>query len=114
MNAIDMIFANVTTPSSPASISLTNGAFAISDIMPWMIQGMSFDYIRTDTVHFNAGPGFLNASIQLVLSAAPGAEPAIEVTFDRGTITVYWTSAAGRQSQQLTSGEPMTLSGFTG
>lgn len=115
MSSITINFQNATLTSMNSTISITGGSFALDPVSALTMSGtIAFRalYITSGAINFNVESGTtFNAQVTIPLSA-PNAAPSIEITNFAGTVTVTWPTTTGLQTQQIMSGDPLTLSGF--
>lgn len=119
MASITINFTNATLSSTNTSLQLTDGTYGLDVADALSVSGtVTFTsmYVTTGAISFNVASGTsFNAQVEaMVASTNAGTPPSIEVTNFTGTVTVSWPTAQGIKTEQLTSSNSLTLSGYVG
>ena len=115
MNYITISYQNAALTSANSSIQLHNGTFGLAAGTSLNMSGtLSFSSlsITTGQISFNVPSGTtFNANVQAPV--VPGAsDPMLDVTNFSGIVMVTWPTVNGPQTQELTSGNQITLNGY--
>ena len=115
MSSITIDFQNATLTSTNSTIAIIDGSFALDPTSGLFMSGtiaFSALYVTSGAINFNVGSATtFDAQITVPLSARRAA-PTIEISNLTGTVTVTWPTPSGPQTQQIMSGDALTLSGF--
>lgn len=117
MSSVTINYQNATLTATTSSIMVSNGTIGLSVSDALSLSGtISFSslYITSGAVSFNVESGAIfNAAVNIPVSAG-GSDPLLEVTNFAGSVFVTWPTSGGLQTQTLSPGDPLTLSGYVG
>ena len=117
--SVTLSLTNATATSGNVSIQLTGhtGAYKVMQSNPLAVSG-SFTFtslsITASTLAFNVASGAsFTGNITVNIDPADGKTPSMVVNnLTADTVMVTWPTEDGPETQQLTPGTPMVLSGF--
>lgn len=119
---VNINFNNATITENELLIAVEAATFAMSAGENITISGAGFDPLPNGIlgITVNTGAILIAAPIQSSFSAAisvmitPVMIPVITARGFEGSVEVTWWDSSNQQTQPLTAGEPLVLTGFLG
>jgi hypothetical protein len=120
--------------TSPITISYQGATFTANTATIIIGNGGSFQLTNNEFLSFNGSFTFdalnissgsidiynskegvpVNGGITIPVMSGAGGDPTITATNFQGSVTISWPSSQGPQYDQLSPGDPLTLTVFTG
>jgi len=116
---VQVQYMNATFTANTATITIGNGELNITNNEAISFEG-SFPFsslnVSSDTVRFyNQSPNTaVNGNATLPIASSGTGDPTITANNFSGSVELQWSTRNGPQHQQLSPGEAVTLTGFTG
>ncbi|MGK6355772.1 hypothetical protein ACMGDH_11185 [Sphingomonas sp. DT-207] len=118
--SVQVQYQNATFTANTSTITIGNGgSIELGSNDSLTLEG-SFSFgtlnISSGTISFyNQAPGTsVNGNANIPVASSGGSAPTLTANNFSGSVEVQWPTSNGPQYQQLSSGESITLNGFTG
>ena len=114
---VSINYQNSTFTATVAVIHVANGEITLSDHEPISFEGtFTFDTLSISssevTFYSNSADTAVNGTVSLLISSPGSDDPIISANNFTGSVELTWPTSNGRQYQQISSGDLVTLKDF--
>jgi hypothetical protein len=120
MGTVGISYLQVTgLYENQSTIMVANGAFELDPNNPFSVYatiGITNLWTTPGTINFTVdatGDDTFDVTVDVGLATSGNGDPIIEMSGCWGVVSVVWPTAAGQQTQPLSPGQQVTLTGYT-